>query len=192
VRMRIRGATGGGTGGVSGRVGAVATGMIGRMDRHGGAFEAFYRDAWADAVRWAIGLTGSRAAAEDIAQSAFAAVADRFDRLDNPAGYLRRTVVNLARSEHRTATRRQRRESRMGTDRALGLVADVPFDGGTELLRRVGGLPYDQRAALVLRYWADWDEASIADALGCRPTTVRSHVKRALDTLRSLDPGSLR
>ena len=166
--------------------------MIGRMDGQAGAFEAFYRDAWADAVRWAAGLTGSRAAAEDVAQTAFAALAARFDRLDNPAAYLRRTVVHVARSEHRSTERRQRRETRVGTDRTHDPDDDAPFGRGTDLLQRVGALPYDQRAALVLRYWADWDEASIADALGCRPATVRSHVKRALDTLRSADDGNLR
>ena len=170
--------------------------MIGRMDRRADAFEAFYLEAWGDAVRWARALTGSRAAAEDVAQAAFSAVADRFDRLANPAGYLRRTIVNIARSEHRATERRHRRESRVGADRSLEQGADVAFDGvfggGSDLLRRVGRLPYDQRAALVLRYWADWDEPTIADALGCRPATVRSHVKRALDTLRDDPPGSLR
>ncbi|MBA3399512.1 MAG: SigE family RNA polymerase sigma factor, partial [Acidimicrobiia bacterium] len=36
----------------------------------------------------------------------------------------------------------------------------------------------------VLRYWADWDEPTIADSLGCERTTVRSHAKRGLDRLR--------
>jgi RNA polymerase sigma factor (sigma-70 family) len=162
------------------------------MDRTSGGFEAFYRETWRDAVRWATALTGSHAAGEDVAQSAFAAVGDRFDRLDNPAGYLRRSIVNLARTEHRAAGRRTRRESRVEGDRTLRRPADEPFAAGSDLLRALGRLPDDQRAALVLRYWADWDEASIADALGCRPATVRSHVKRALDTLRSTDDGSLR
>lgn len=166
--------------------------MIWRMDGRADAFEAFYRDTWPDAVRWAAGLTGNRAGAEDVAQSAFAAVAERFDRLDNPAGYLRRTVVNLARSEHRATERRDRRERRVGDDRALTPMPVEPFASATDLLRRVGALPYDQRAALVLRFWADWDEQAIADALGCRPATVRSHVKRALDTLRTQSEGSLR
>jgi RNA polymerase sigma factor (sigma-70 family) len=163
--------------------------MIGRMGSRADAFEAFYRDTWRDAVRWATGLTGDRACAEDVAQLAFTAVRDHFERLDNPVGYLRRTIVNLARSEHRSATRRIRREE-LAAPRATWL--DEPFAGGSDLLRAVGRLPFDQRAALVLRFWADWDEAAIAEALGCRPTTVRSHVKRALDTLRTLELGSLR
>lgn len=167
--------------------------MIGGMDRTAGGFEAFYRTTWRDAVRWATALTGSHAAGEDIAQSAFAAIGPRFGSLDDPTAYLRRTVVNLARTAHRTSERRGRREQRVGDDRALRPVADgEPFDGGSDLLRRLALLPHDQHAALVLRFWADWDEAAIAAALGCRPATVRSHVKRALDTLRADPPGSLR
>ncbi len=166
--------------------------MIGGMDRTAGGFEAFYRAAWRDAVRWATALTGSHAAGEDVAQSAFAAIAPRFETVDDPTAYLRRSIVNLARSAHRSGERRHRRERSVGDDRTLTLVTTEPYDGGSDLLRRLAPLPHDQRAALVLRYWADWDEAAIADALGCKPATVRSHVKRALDTLRADHPEALR
>ncbi len=146
-------------------------------------FETFYRSSWHDAVRWACALTGSIAAGEDIAQTAFTRIADRYDHLDNPGGYLRTTIVNLARSDRRTASRRTARELRIADDRSAR-HDDAPFADGTELLRLVGSLPYDQRAAIVLRYWADWDEAAIAEALDCRHSTVRSHVRRGLDTLR--------
>ena len=53
-----------------------------------------------------------------------------------------------------------------------------------ELLDAVARLPYRQRAVVVLRYYADFSERDIADALGCRPGTVKSLASRALDTLR--------
>jgi RNA polymerase sigma factor (sigma-70 family) len=66
---------------------------------------------------------------------------------------------------------------------SLGTSDDTaPVTG--ELLASLDRLSYEQRAVLVLRYWADWDEAMIADALGCRPSTVRSHARRALISLR--------
>jgi DNA-directed RNA polymerase specialized sigma24 family protein len=37
---------------------------------------------------------------------------------------------------------------------------------------------------IVTRYWAGWSEAEIAEALGCRPGTVKSLASRALDRLR--------
>jgi RNA polymerase sigma factor (sigma-70 family) len=43
-----------------------------------------------------------------------------------------------------------------------------------------------QRAVLVLRYYEDMTEAQIAEALRCRPGTVKSQAARGLATLRSL------
>ncbi|HEY7625786.1 MAG TPA: sigma-70 family RNA polymerase sigma factor [Ilumatobacteraceae bacterium] len=142
-------------------------------------FESFYRRAWHDAARWATALTGDAATGEEIAQDAFIAVARRYADLDNPDGYLRVTVVNLARSAMRSSMRRAWREQRtVGDD-----VVVVSHDDG-EIVAALGRLSYEQRAVLVLRYWADWDEEAIADALGCRPSTVRSHARRALVLLR--------
>jgi RNA polymerase sigma factor (sigma-70 family) len=146
----------------------------------GQLFEQFYALSWRDAVRWATALTGSRSAGEDVAQDAFARIAGRYPSLTNPGGYLRTAIVNGARDAKRSHQRRSNRELRIV--RPEPFAGDQPAD--SELLDSLATLAYDQRAALVLRYWADWDEQSIADALGCRPATVRSHVKRGLDALR--------
>jgi RNA polymerase sigma factor (sigma-70 family) len=45
-------------------------------------------------------------------------------------------------------------------------------------------LPYDQPAVVVLRYWLGLSEAEIAEALDCRPGTVKSRLSRALRALR--------
>jgi RNA polymerase sigma factor (sigma-70 family) len=49
----------------------------------------------------------------------------------------------------------------------------------------VGRLPARQRAVIVMRYFEDLSEAEIAEALGCRPGTVKSLAARALQTLRT-------
>ena len=76
------------------------------------SFDDFYRAHHADAVRWAVGLVGSRAVAEELAHDSLAAVGGRLATLDNPTGYLRRTVVNRARSWLRSHEREQRRARR--------------------------------------------------------------------------------
>ncbi|MCU1374763.1 MAG: putative polymerase subfamily sigma factor [Actinomycetia bacterium] len=140
-------------------------------------FDDFYRDRWTPTVRLAHVLTGSPPLAEDLAQEAFAALADRFDSLEHPNAYLRTTLVNLAHSHHRRRARH---------DQLLHLV-DRPTAGdlgASELLDAVDALPYREKAVLVLRYYEDLPEADIATILGCRPATVRTTAARALRRLR--------
>ena len=145
-------------------------------------FEQFYRRAWSDAVRWATALTGSRTAGEDVAQDAFGRLASRFGTIANPGAYLRMAIVNGARDAHRSQQRRSNRELRIV--RAEPRRSGETSSTDTQLLRALATLSYEQRAALVLRFWADWDEQAIAAALHCKPSTVRSYTKRGLDALR--------
>ena len=55
-----------------------------------------------------------------------------------------------------------------------------------ELADALAVLPERQRAAIVLRYYADLPEAEIAELLGCRPTTVRTLVARGMVALREV------
>lgn len=148
-------------------------------------FESFYRHHRVDAVRWATALVGRRDVGEDLAQDALLRVRDRFDRLDNPAAYLRRAVVNACHSWHRSASREERRLRRVTEPTTY---TDVVSDGSAEVLRALDGLKAQQRTAVVLRYWADWADADIAAALSTSEGNVRVLVHRGLAHLR----GSLR
>jgi DNA-directed RNA polymerase specialized sigma24 family protein len=53
-----------------------------------------------------------------------------------------------------------------------------------QVFRAVSGLPYDQRAVVVLRLVEDWSERDVAEALGVAPGTVKSRLSRALAKLR--------
>jgi RNA polymerase sigma-70 factor (sigma-E family) len=140
-------------------------------------FAPFYREAWPGAVRLAGLLTQDARIAEDVAQDAFARVYAQWSRVESPNAYLRAAIVNACKSW----------QSRRHTERTkLPLVATP---GSTELAfdllaDAVAALPYRQRAVLVLRYYAGLREADIADALGCRPGTVKSLTSRALAALR--------
>lgn len=141
-------------------------------------FEDFYRTHHASAVRWATALVGSRAVGEDLAQDALLRVGQSLYRLDNPTAYLRVTVARTCASWHRSHGRELRRDQA-----ARPVDVSVSTESG-ELLDALAVLPYNQRAAIVLRYWADWPEDEIAAALDCRPTTVRTLVHRGLAALR--------
>jgi RNA polymerase sigma factor (sigma-70 family) len=57
---------------------------------------------------------------------------------------------------------------------------------------RIAVLPRKQRAALVMRYYEDSTDADIAKVLGCTEGTVRSHISRALTTLRAAEHAGVR
>jgi RNA polymerase sigma factor (sigma-70 family) len=49
-------------------------------------------------------------------------------------------------------------------------------------------LPVRQRTVIVLRYYEARSEDEIAEVLGCRPGTVKSHAARAIARMRELLP----
>lgn len=140
-------------------------------------FIDFYRSEYPRAVGLAYTLVGSSQAAEDIVQEVFSSLHQRFLDTRNPGGYLRRGIVNRSRNIYRQRRNEGRRVLAFG-------VEPVPATTSSELFDVMMKLPYRPRAVLVLRYWADWSEAEIAEALGCRQGAVKSMAHRALARLR--------
>jgi RNA polymerase sigma-70 factor (sigma-E family) len=144
------------------------------------AFADFYRATFTEMTRLAFLLTGSVETAHDLVQDSFVRLHGRWDRIDEPRAYLRRTVVNACRSHYRRLSV-QRKHS------ATTRVENVDL-GADEMIDAIAALPYRQRAAIVLRFWHDSSQAEIAAALGCRPGTVGSLIYRALAELRKVMP----
>jgi RNA polymerase sigma-70 factor (sigma-E family) len=146
-----------------------------------------------DALRFAYLLTGDRALAEDLVQDAFARLVGRLVHLRRgeafPA-YLRQTVLNLSRMHFRHRRVERAYLERQGRTRPADATAsgiDVQWD----LWSAVQQLPERQRAAIVLRYYEDLSEREIADALRCRPGTVRSLLSRGMQALRAAIRGDI-
>jgi RNA polymerase sigma-70 factor (sigma-E family) len=136
-------------------------------------------------LRTAYLLTGNRADAEDLVQSALAKTYLAWDRIEDRSaldGYVRRAMVNT----HISWWRRRRLEEYPTDEIPDRAVAD---DSGTSdladtLRRAVDRLPQRMRAAVVLRYFEDMTEAEVADVLGVSLGTVKSTVSRAVAKLR--------
>ena len=160
---------------MSARVGA--DGVIGAADSPTASaqatFEAFYEQAWPEAVRLAALLTQDRAAAEELAQDAFTQMYATWGRAANPDAYLRTTLVNRCSNWRRRARVRQAKLPLVATLARADFRAD-------ELADAVAALPFRQRAVIVLRYYGGLSEAEIGAALGCRNGTVKSLASRGL------------
>ncbi|WP_240746747.1 sigma-70 family RNA polymerase sigma factor [Cryptosporangium phraense] len=74
-------------------------------------------------------------------------------------------------------------------DRVPEAAAPRPdAEAGVALRAALAALPPKQRAALVLRYYADLSVDETAAALGCPVNTVKSHTARGLAALRRALP----
>jgi RNA polymerase sigma factor (sigma-70 family) len=146
----------------------------------GSAFERFYARE-AKAVFTAVYLMcGDRALAEDATQEAFARALERWDRLEvRPwaGGWVMTTALNVAR-------RSLRRRS------VWPLARESPNpDEALDLWTAVRRLPRRQQEAAVLYYRMDVPVHEIGRILGCSEGTVRTHLARARQALRTLLEG---
>jgi RNA polymerase sigma-70 factor (sigma-E family) len=143
------------------------------------SFRDVYEAHFGDLVRLATMITGSPAAAEDVVQDAFARLYLRFDRVDHPGAYLRRSVLNGCTSRFR-----KHRRERLVDEHDDAVDGSAEPSERLDLERRLADLPARQRAVVVLRIHLGIPEAEVADVLGCRPGTVGSLLHRALTALR--------
>lgn len=137
--------------------------------------DRLYRDEYDPMLRLAVLMVGSRAVAEELVHDSFVSVAISSD-VERPGGYLRTVVVNSCRMvlRHREVERRLAPEASSRTDHFEVI----------ELREALRHLTFAQRAAIVLRYYADLSDGEIGEVLACRPSTVRSHLRRGLRQLR--------
>jgi RNA polymerase sigma-70 factor (ECF subfamily) len=154
-------------------------------------FGTFYERTYQGAYRTALGILRDAPLAADVTQEAYVAAYERRDQFrgDAPgAAWLHRIVVNQSLA----ALRRRR-----STVREIGVVdAGRPDDARAAadrlaLFAALGELSPRHRAAVVLRYYHDYDYATIGRMLGTSSSNVGAMLSRALDRLRSeLEPAS--
>ncbi len=145
--------------------------------------EDLYRREYDGMVRLATLLVGHTGQAEELVQDCFVRLSTLLSgggAPDRPGAYLRTMVVNACRSAQRRA--------RLEATRRPDPRPEAEPTAAEELRDALAQLNERQRAAIVLKYYADWSEADIAQALGCRPGTVKSLTHRALARLREVLP----
>jgi RNA polymerase sigma-70 factor (ECF subfamily) len=129
-------------------------------------------------------VTGSRQEAEDISQDAFARVWERWtsvSRMENPAGYLHRTAMNVFRSRYRRALLAARRTFAVGVEED----AYEAVDDRQVALQVLRSMAPRQRAAIVLTEVLGYSSEEAATMLGVRPATVRALHFQARSTLKA-------
>jgi RNA polymerase sigma-70 factor (ECF subfamily) len=143
------------------------------------SFASFYRREFQSMVALAYAVSGSRSAAEDLAQEALMRAYRDWERIsayEKPGAWLRRVTINLATSAARRRAVEVRALVRL---RPNGEWVPEPDPGDAALWDALSKLPGKQRAAASLFYLEDRSPAEIAEALGCKEATARVHLHRS-------------
>jgi RNA polymerase sigma-70 factor (ECF subfamily) len=149
-------------------------------------FDDFFRRERTAVVGLAYALSGSRVAAEDLAQDAFIAAYRRWDEIEQPAAWVRRVVANLAVSGFRRRAAEARAITRLRSERPRSFDPMPAED--EELWKAVRRLPKRQAQVIALRYLEDLSVAEIAAVLDVAEGTIKATLFQARRSLaRTLD-----
>ena len=151
------------------------------------AFETLYRRYVTDVYHYALALLRNPADAEDVTQTTFLNAYRAYQsgiEVAKPQNWLIKIAHNVARSRYARSARR---------------VKEVPLEDHVEqlalpdddrpnidaLLRGLSRLPFNQRAALVMRELEGRTYAEIADTIGVSVSAVETLIFRARKSMRS-------
>jgi RNA polymerase sigma-70 factor (ECF subfamily) len=144
-------------------------------------FDKAFPELFDSGYRAAFRLLGSREDAAECAQEACARAFSSWRKLSR-AGDVRPWVVRVS---GRLAIDRWRR-ARRAPLRVMPADLNASIPDRVDLHRALDGLSDRQREVVILRYLADLPEVTVAEALGCSVSTVKTHAARGLAALRTV------
>ena len=170
--------------------------LRGDTERYGELVERYQLAAW----RLAFSFVGNAHDAQELAQDGFVQAYRRLRQFRGASRFstwLYRIIANECKDFFRAKSRRPGTLS-LSVDNAeedsvpfeLADPAGDPRDAidarevAVRITRAVGRLPMNQRAAFVLRHLNGMPVEEVAEVMGCRPGTVKSHLFRAAEALR--------
>jgi RNA polymerase sigma-70 factor (ECF subfamily) len=147
-------------------------------------FDALFEAQYRSVVGLAFVLCGDMGRAEDLTQEAFAAAHRSWltvGRYDDPGAWVRRVVANKAISLRRRRSAESRALTRYGSRRVLTESAsDIDDDAVWSAVR---ALPRRQAQVVALTFLDQLDAAEVGRVLHCGEATVKTHLRRAKETL---------
>ena len=152
-----------------------------RMD-----FDPFFRANVERVARAAALVTRARGAGQDLAQEAFTRLLERWSDMrsdEHARNFVYKVAINLARS-HLRKYRRVRLYGLRYPGDPSGSRAEASEDW-LEIVGALGALSPRQRACVVLVDYVDMDSAGAARVLGVSAETVRVHLMRGRQSLRT-------
>ncbi len=150
------------------------------------ALAALYRDEADRLVGFASFLVSGSGLAEELVHDTFAHLLQQPVALDAPGklgAYVRTALVNRSRSRLRRLALERRTLRRLSVPPVEW--SDPSAADYDDLRTAIRLLPRRQREVIVLRFHADVDVRTIAQSLGVSEGTVKTHLHRAMRSLRA-------
>tara|TARA_R100000306_G_scaffold59162_1_gene57965 strand:+ start:455 stop:994 length:540 start_codon:yes stop_codon:yes gene_type:complete len=158
---------------------------------HDEAIRTFLLHDHGRVVRAVAAVCGDRERAEDAVQDALVDVWTKNQRVDDLTGWVATAAINRARSRWRTQAAERRAFDRLATQATTQPHSDgvdesaspVLFDA--HLAEALRDLPRSQRSVVALHYLLDMAVVDVAAHLGMADGTVKTHLHRARETMRT-------
>src|SRR6476620_10335888 len=150
------------------------------------AYETFYRKHVAEVYQYALAVLGNPTDAEDVTQQTFLNAYRAFQRGERPRkphNWLIKIAHNVCRMRWRQASRRLQEVPLDHVAEPVALDDEKP--SLDEVLGALARLPFNQRAAIVMREVEDRSYAEIADVLETTVPAVEALLFRARGNLRA-------
>jgi RNA polymerase sigma-70 factor, ECF subfamily len=149
------------------------------------AFETFYRKHVAEVYQYALAVLTNPADAEDVTQQTFINAYRAFERGERPHkphNWLIKIAHNVCRMRWRQSSRRPQE---VPLEHAREPTSSDEKPSLDEVLHALARLPFNQRAAIVMREVEDRSYAEIAEVLGTTIPAVEALLFRARTNLRA-------
>ena len=153
------------------------------------AFGALVNRYYADLLRYATRMLGSRADAEEAVQDAFLRAfraLGRYDHRDRFRGWVLGILVNRCRTFGARRTRRRAVDERYGREAPAATRWDEGPEWAEEVDRALLRLPAASREAFLLKYVQELSYEEMAELTGAGVSALKMRVKRACEQLREI------